>query len=59
MITRAPKAEVRRYPLGHFDAYTGEWLERIVGDQISFLHAHLGISAAATPERASEQTAGR
>jgi hypothetical protein len=54
MISRVPKAEVSRYPIGHFDAYTGEWLERIAGDQISFLRAHLGISAAATPERASE-----
>jgi dienelactone hydrolase len=43
MACRAPKAEVRRYPIGHFDAYTGQWLERIVTDQIAFLHAHLGI----------------
>jgi fermentation-respiration switch protein FrsA (DUF1100 family) len=59
MIPRAPKAEVRRYPIGHFDAYTGEWLERIVSGQILFLHTHLGISATATPETAREQTAGR
>lgn len=49
MISRAPKAEVRRYPIGHFDAYTGQWLERIVTDQIAFLHAHLGIEATAAP----------
>jgi len=59
MISRAPKAEVRRYPIGHFDAYTGEWLEQIVSDQISFLHAHLGIKATAEPETAREQTGGR
>ena len=59
MISRAPKAEVRRYPIGHFDAYAGEWLEQIVSDQISFLHAHLGIKATAEPETAREQTGGR
>src|SRR6516165_2167225 len=59
MISRAPKAEVRRYPIGHFDAYAGEWLEQIVSDQISFLHGHLGIKATAEPETAREQTGGR
>jgi fermentation-respiration switch protein FrsA (DUF1100 family) len=59
MISRAPKAEVRRYPIGHFDAYTGQWFEQIVSDQISFLHAHLGIQATAEPETAREETAGR
>ena len=28
MASRAPKAQMRRYPIGHFDAYSGEWLER-------------------------------
>ena len=59
MISQAPQAEVRRYPIGHFDAYTGQWLERIVTDQIAFLHAHLGIKTAAIPKTAREQTAGR
>jgi hypothetical protein len=59
MAARAPKAEVRRYPIGHFDAYTGQWFEQIVSDQISFLHAHLGIKATAGPETAQEKTAGR
>ena len=59
MASRAPKAAVRRYPIGHFDAYTGQWFEQIVSDQISFLHAHLGIKATAAPETAREQNAGR
>jgi hypothetical protein len=58
MASRAPKAEVRRYPIGHFDAYIGEWFERIVSDQISFLHDHLGIKPTATPETGGDQTVG-
>src|SRR6516164_6910545 len=59
MMSRAPKAEVRRYPIGHFDAYTGQWLERIATDQLAFLQAHLAIKTAATPQLSREQTAGR
>jgi hypothetical protein len=51
MISRAPKAEVRRYPIGHFDAYTGEWLERIVSDQISFSM----LTLASAPQRHRRQ----
>lgn len=47
MVSRAPRAEMSRYPIGHFDAYSGKWLERIVSDQIAFLHAHLGVKDAA------------
>jgi pimeloyl-ACP methyl ester carboxylesterase len=39
--SRAPKAEVIRYPAGHFDYYVGEGFERIVGDEIAFLRRHL------------------
>ena len=42
---RAPRAEVRRYPIGHFDIYTGEWFERAVGEQIEFLVRHLETKA--------------
>ncbi len=45
---RAPRAEVRRYPIGHFDIYVGEWYERAVGDQTAFLTRHL-LGTAATP----------
>lgn len=33
--------EVRRYPAGHFDIYAGEWFERVVAEQIAFLHRHV------------------
>ena len=35
------RAEVRRYPLGHFDVYTGDGFERAVADQLHFLRRHL------------------
>jgi uncharacterized protein len=38
---RAPRAEVRQYPIGHFDIYLGEWFERAVRDQTAFLRGHL------------------
>lgn len=56
MAARAPGAEVRRYPIGHFDAYTGRWFDRIVSDQISFLQAHLGLHTTAAPGPASGQS---
>lgn len=37
----APRGEIRRYPLGHFDIYLGEGFERAVADQIEFLDRHL------------------
>jgi dienelactone hydrolase len=39
---RAPRAEVRHYPGGHFDPYVGELFERVVADQTEFLVRHLG-----------------
>jgi fermentation-respiration switch protein FrsA (DUF1100 family) len=38
---RAPRAELKRYPIGHFDVYTGEPFERAVADQTEFLTRHL------------------
>ena len=38
---RAPRAEVRRYPGGHFDPYVGELFERVVTDETEFLLRHL------------------
>jgi dienelactone hydrolase len=38
---RAPRGEVRRYPIGHFDIYTGEDFERAVADQVDFLRRHV------------------
>jgi len=38
---RAPHAEVRSYPGGHFDIYLGAAFERAVADQVEFLTRHL------------------
>ena len=38
---RAPHAEVRTYPGGHFDIYVGATFERAVADQVEFLTRHL------------------
>lgn len=34
-------AEVKQYPIGHFDIYLGENFEKSVGDQIEFFKKHL------------------
>jgi len=34
-------AEVKRYPIGHFDIYSGENFERSVEDQVAFFRRHL------------------
>jgi hypothetical protein len=34
-------AEVKRYPIGHFDIYTGSHFERSVSDQLAFFRKHL------------------
>jgi dienelactone hydrolase len=36
------RAEVTRYPVGHFDVYTGADFERSVADQRAFFRKHLG-----------------
>jgi pimeloyl-ACP methyl ester carboxylesterase len=38
---RAPRAEIRSYPVGHFDIYRGRAFERIIHDQIAFLDRHV------------------
>jgi pimeloyl-ACP methyl ester carboxylesterase len=37
----APQGELARYPIGHFEIYTGEWFERAVTRQAEFLTRHL------------------
>jgi dienelactone hydrolase len=49
----APRAEVRRYPGGHFDVYIGELFERVVADQVEFLSRHLLGAPAAVPSPAA------
>jgi len=35
------KAEVKRYPIGHFDIYTSDHFEQAVRDQVEFFKKHL------------------
>ena len=37
----APQGELVRYPIGHFEIYTGEWWERAASRQGEFLARHL------------------
>jgi pimeloyl-ACP methyl ester carboxylesterase len=46
---RAPRARVKRYPIGHFEIYVGEWFERAVTDQTEFLVEHLLAGRPVTP----------
>jgi dienelactone hydrolase len=39
---QAPRAEIKRYPVGHFDIYKGDAFELAVADQTDFLARHLG-----------------
>jgi len=36
------RAEVRTYPIGHFDIYLGEPFEQATADQLHFMRRHLG-----------------
>jgi fermentation-respiration switch protein FrsA (DUF1100 family) len=46
----APRGEIKRYPVGHFDIYLGEPFERAVSDQTEFLVRHLaGAGAVVEP----------
>jgi uncharacterized protein len=44
-------AEVRAYPVDHFDVYEGPWQQRALIDQIEFLGRHLAVSPHAQNER--------
>jgi fermentation-respiration switch protein FrsA (DUF1100 family) len=46
------RAEVRSYPVGHFDVYRGEPFERVIADQLHFLGRHLGAGRTAPVETA-------
>jgi fermentation-respiration switch protein FrsA (DUF1100 family) len=41
LVSKAPRAEVKRYPFGHFDIYVGTPFEEAVSDQAAFLSRHL------------------
>ena len=42
IAARAPHADIRHYPLGHFDVYLGDAFEEISDRELAFLCAHLG-----------------
>ena len=46
MAERAPRGELKRYPVGHFDPYVGDTFEQFVSDQVAFLQRAL------TPQQA-------
>lgn len=52
------RAEVRTYPIGHFDIYVGEPFERAVADQLHFLSRHVGALAAEVSQTAPAPGAG-
>jgi len=41
------RAEVRSYPIEHFDIYTGQPFERAIADQLHFLRRHVGVPSRA------------
>ncbi len=41
----APKGEIRVYSEGHFDIYVGSPFERVVADQLAFLHRHVPVGS--------------
>ena len=43
--SKAPMAEIRHYPGGHFDPYVGELFDRVVADETEFLLRHLPAPA--------------
>jgi len=44
---RAPHGELRRYPIDHFSGFWPEHLDEVAGDQVDFLHRHLGKAGGA------------
>lgn len=59
IAARAPYADIRHYPLGHFDVYLGRAFEEISDRELAFLRAHLlaGTSSAADPALGHETPA--
>lgn len=41
LASRAPRVELHRFPIGHFEVYRGEWFDRAVAVQAEFLCRHL------------------
>jgi uncharacterized protein len=47
------RAEVRTYPIGHFDIYRGEAFEQAIADQLHFLRRHLAGATDAQARQAA------
>jgi pimeloyl-ACP methyl ester carboxylesterase len=43
------RAQVRTYPIGHFEIYRGAPFEQAIADQLHFLRRHAGVSSADSP----------
>lgn len=43
--SKAPRGEVKRYPVGHFDIYTGKEFDQVTDDQLAFLATHVPVTA--------------
>ena len=51
---RAPaRAELRHYPVDHFDVYAGRWQQRRLADQLDFLNRHFAGQSTHETERAA------
>ncbi len=48
---RAPRAELKRYPAGHFDYYLGSGFEAIVTDELEFLKRVFEKAALSSPRQ--------
>ncbi|CAN5431485.1 alpha/beta fold hydrolase [soil metagenome] len=48
LASRAPRLELHRFLVGHFEIYRGEWFERAVAVQTEFLRRHLPLSRLAS-----------
>lgn len=53
---RAPRGELIRYPMGHFEIYVGEGFEQSSADQTAFFVRHLGLTPQSSPQEASAAT---
>jgi fermentation-respiration switch protein FrsA (DUF1100 family) len=50
LVSAAPRGEIKRYPVGHFEIYLGQPFEQAVADQTEFLSRHLvGAAHTASP----------
>jgi len=53
----APRGEVKLYPEGHFDIYLGDAFERVLSDQIDFLHRHAPVNPTSPAPTQQQETA--